>query len=223
MAYRIPGEAEIAEAIEAVLQKRSFVDTQSEFAGLVRAELSRMGDYRASDARIRRVGIDRGLVSLAIEYREPAEKRDPPFACPVCGNALRSSMNSSLDGGPVEIGRRCTVCPYSAGGGASAPGRYAFSPSSGPAIPDNVRAVRLLERARADMAEASRKVASALRGTRFEADGRKASEAIEELSSSAADPRSLRNLAEAVRALDKGDPGWTRPTASIKNENRKDI
>ncbi|MDR3205911.1 MAG: hypothetical protein LBT41_02270 [Candidatus Methanoplasma sp.] len=223
MAYRIPDGTTLSAAVETVMRKVPHVETQNEFGSLVRKELSELGSgFRVSDARIRRLAVERGLVRITIEYRA-SESETRPRICPVCGNALIPVRNMSLDGESVEIKRKCSVCPYAIGKTSLAPGRYSFTASFGPEVPENVRIARTLERAGAKLREAAEIIASALEGTKLEPRGAAAAASIAELAESDGNSCSVSNLVKEVRALDASHPGWARPAVSLKNENRKDI
>lgn len=126
MSYRIPDEGRVAEAVFAVMYRNQQVRSQREMADLVRRELDRDGEgYRISGERIRRIAVNRGLLQLVIEY-SGADGGEPPDVCPVCRNRMSPVMNATLDGGEVEVGRRCTACPYAADSARRVPGRYTF-------------------------------------------------------------------------------------------------
>ncbi|MDR3282227.1 MAG: hypothetical protein LBS92_01265 [Candidatus Methanoplasma sp.] len=223
MAHRIPGRTALYAAIEAAVRKTPHVETQNEFGRLVRKELSKLGSgFGASDVRIRRLAIEKGLVRISIEYRA-SESKAVPRICPVCGNALSSVRNMTLDGESAEISRKCSVCPYVTGKTPLVPSKYSFTASSGSGVPDNVRIARALERAGAKLHEAAEIVASALEGTKLEQRGAAAAASITDLADSSELSRSVSNLVKEVRAMDASDPGWARPAVSLKNEDRKDI
>lgn len=125
MAYSIPDDDRVAEAIFVVMYRNQSVRSQREMIDLVSAELNKEGgDYRISGARIRRIAINRGLLQLSIEYNE--SEGELPGTCPVCNNEMRSVYNRTLDGDVIEITRKCTVCPYNVGAVKRMPGRYTF-------------------------------------------------------------------------------------------------
>ncbi|MDR0887741.1 MAG: hypothetical protein LBM39_00945 [Candidatus Methanoplasma sp.] len=223
MPYRIPDDNTLSDSIEAVMKKHSHIVTQRELTSLVKRELSKEDpEYRASGERIRRLGIERDLLRLVIEYRE-TDVADLPHVCPVCGNAMSPVTNMSLDGDIVEIKRKCTVCPYAVGKTLLVPGRYHFSPSTGENASDSVKTARKLELAKAKLREAAGIVKKSLENTEFAGRGISAADAILSLAESKDDARSISNLIAEIKALENEDPGWTRPTVSIKNSDRKDI
>ena len=125
MAYRIPSDDKLAEAIFVVMYRNPQVVSQKEMARLVLNELEKDGEqYRVSGERIRRLVVNRDMAQLEIDYNE--SEGDLPDECPVCRNPMTSVKNSTLDGDVVEIMRKCTSCPYSVGSVMHLPGRYTF-------------------------------------------------------------------------------------------------
>lgn len=123
MSYRIPSEDEVAKAIENCLVRTPHMRSQKELCEAVTAELlCQDTSYRIGADRIRRIGISRQLFKLQIQYADTGKKAGS--WCPVCGSILLSVRNRTLDGGTVELMRRCKVCGYSARGGCSKPARY---------------------------------------------------------------------------------------------------
>ena len=125
MAYRIPSDDRLAEAIFVVMYRNQQVVSQKEMARLVLNELEKDGEqYRVSGERIRRLVVNRDMAALEIDYNEC--EGDLPDECPVCRNPMTSVKNSTLDGDVVEIMRKCTSCPYTVGSVMHLPGRYTF-------------------------------------------------------------------------------------------------
>ena len=125
MSYRIPSDDRLAEAIFVVMYRNQQVVSQKAMADLVLKELEKDGEeYRVSGERIRRLAVNRNLATLVIDYAE--KDGGIPEVCPVCRNELTSIKNSTLDGGVVEVMRKCTSCPYSVGSVNHTPGRYTF-------------------------------------------------------------------------------------------------
>ncbi|MCL2149190.1 MAG: hypothetical protein FWH47_07635 [Methanomassiliicoccaceae archaeon] len=171
MPHKIPDEDTVSSAIASVMARSPHVDTQAELLRLVRKELSKAGaGYRVSGERVRRVGVERGVLSISIEYRE-SDAEGLPHICPVCRNAMSPVMNRSLDGEHVEIKRRCTLCPYTVGKDMLAPGRYSFSrPKGAGASPQDV-SLRKLRKAAARVREAAGLIAEAVEGTDLQDEG----------------------------------------------------
>ncbi len=223
MSYKISDEETLSKAIRIVMDRHSHVGTQKELTALVRKELTRMDpDYHVGGERIRRVGIDRNLLKIVIEYNE-SSNTELPEICPVCKNAMEPLMNMSLDGDIVEVKRKCTVCPYSIGQKPLTPRKYGFSRTAKEDVSDNVNRIRKLEKAKAKLREASNFISDALKMTGMEARGEYIRETLKEISDSEEESCSISNIILDIKDSDKDSPGWTRPTVSIKNVNRKDI
>ena len=171
MPHKIPDEETVSSAIISVMQRNPHIETQTEFLRLVRKELSKTDpEYRVSGERIRRIGLDRGIIKISIEYRE-SDIDDLPHICPVCRNAMSPVMNRSLDGEYVEIKRKCTVCPYSVGKKVLVPGKYSFSRGKSGDISPQESSVRKLRRAGARIREAADLISEAVDGTEFSGRG----------------------------------------------------
>ena len=128
MAYRIPSEERLSDAIFTVMYRNTQVRSQAELAKLVRKELAKDDDtYRVSEERIRMLAIKRNLVTISIEYNGKGSKTALPDTCPVCKNPMVSIMNRTLDGESKELKRKCSACPYTVGSRKNVPGRYVFT------------------------------------------------------------------------------------------------
>jgi hypothetical protein len=127
MTYRIPDDDKLAEAIFVVMYRNQQVKSQNEMTTLVRRELNKENEdeFRVSGERIRRIAVNRGLLQLVIEYNESVIS-GLPDTCPVCRNPMEAVTNRTLDGGMIEVSRKCSVCPYSVGTRRRMPGRYTF-------------------------------------------------------------------------------------------------
>lgn len=127
MAYRIPSEVEVVKAIENVLVRTPHIRSQAEMNRLVSLELACMDEeYRISGDRVRRIGIDNGLMNLEISYAH-TDKPDDSGICPVCRGTLESVRNRTLYWDTVELLRTCKRCGYSAKSDATRPARYHIS------------------------------------------------------------------------------------------------
>ena len=127
MAYRIPSEERLSDAIFTVMYRNPQVRSQSELTRLVRNELSKdEQDYRVGEERIRLLAIRKKLVTVSIEYNERDDAMLPE-TCPVCKGPMTSVMNRTLDGDNRELKRKCSVCPYTVGSRKKVPGRYIFT------------------------------------------------------------------------------------------------
>ena len=222
MPYKIPDDSQLVEVIGKVLMKNQTVRSQNELSRLVNAQLEKMDpEYRVSGERLRVLALENGLASIEITYHDSKRRESPPEICPVCHHELKSVHNSTLEGGTVEIKRRCTFCPYTASALGSVPGRYTFtrraraSQCKDPRIADLEKAGKYLELAAALIDEADD-------GHTYGHHAKDAYNRTLELAKSPDIPYSIRNL---IRLTEFGDddPVWTRPLASVKNMFRKDI
>lgn len=127
MSYKIPNEDTVADSLLIVMHKNPQVRSQRELTNLVRKQLFFANpEYSIGSERIRRVGINRGIIGIAIEYNSSNISKIPDF-CPVCRNPMIPIKNRTLDGGVIEMRRKCSVCPYSIGSDPTVPGRYYFT------------------------------------------------------------------------------------------------
>jgi hypothetical protein len=130
MAYRMPSDTEVIEAIKDALQRHGVVNTQKKLTELVLVELHRHDpDYSVSEERMRRLVIDHGLASIDIRCRETV-KRSSAGACPVCGGRTERIKNLTVYGGTVTSGYRCKTCGYWTGLKKRVPVLYIFTPKS---------------------------------------------------------------------------------------------
>lgn len=125
MAYSIPSDELLEDAIFSVMYRNNQVKSQREMVELVNIELAKKGEYRASGERIRRLAIDRELVRLEIRYNE-FDDSDLPDICPVCRNPMKSVYNKTLYDQTIEVKRKCSSCTYSVGKRKRMPGHYTF-------------------------------------------------------------------------------------------------
>lgn len=69
MTYKIPDEDTVADSILIVIHKNPQVKSQGELTYLVRKQLSATDpEYKVSGERIRRIGINRKIIGVAIDY-----------------------------------------------------------------------------------------------------------------------------------------------------------
>ncbi len=222
MSYKVPDEETLSKAIRSTLIHTPHIDSQRELVELVNKELSKLdGDYRASGERIRRVGVEKDLIRIDIDYHEV--EKELPEVCPVCKNAMSPIKNMSLEGQVVEVKRRCTVCSYNVGQKMMMPSRYNFTRVSRPETSDISIRIRKLEKARSKLKEASRLINDALDMTNIGSRGNHAKEILNELMDSVEHPGSISNLIADLKSNNDDAPIWTRPTVSVKNTDRKDI
>lgn len=127
MTYRIPPAKIVVEAISEVIRDKQVVDSQRLLTELVHKELKkRDSDYTASEVRIRKAAVLKAPVKLHIHYRETNET-STKGPCPVCGSETRQIRNKTLFDGKVDLGFRCTKCPFWTGQLKRVPVRYIFN------------------------------------------------------------------------------------------------
>ncbi len=127
MSYKIPNEDDVADALLMVMHKNPQVRSQRELIDLVRRQLSSKDpDYRVSGERVRRIGINRGVMGVNIEYNSTKNQKLPEF-CPVCRNPMVPVRNRTLDGRIIEVRRKCPICLFTTGPNPTVPGRYYFT------------------------------------------------------------------------------------------------
>lgn len=217
MQYKVPDEETVSSAIISVMNRNPHVETQNEFLRLVRKELSRSDEgYRVSGERIRRIGLERGIIKISIEYRG-SDIEELPHICPVCKSAMSPVMNRSLDGEYVEIKRKCTVCPYTVGKTVLVPGRYVFSRSNNNLSPRE-SSLRKLRKASAKIRESIDLITEAVSGTGLEERGSELTSDLKEMIDSRELSISIRNISLDIKQEDD-NPGWTKPLDSVKKSN----
>lgn len=135
MGYRLPGEERLLEAIKEALIRHPIVESQRALGEHVRRVLhEEEPDFRASDARIRRLAVENDLARVRLRTgttSEPARER-----CPVCGEPVEQEINKTLDGDTTIVGTRCTSCPYETGTRHEVPLRYEFVRADGEPEPE---------------------------------------------------------------------------------------
>ena len=127
MSYKIPDEDRVADALLVVMHKNPQVRSQRELIALVRKQLSSVDpDYRVSEERVRRIGINRSIMGVNVEYNS-TNNSELPEICPVCRNTMVPIRNRTLDGGIIEVRRKCPICLFTTGPNPTVPGRYYFT------------------------------------------------------------------------------------------------
>jgi len=126
MSYRVPPAEVLAVAIADVLREHGAISSQRLFAHFVREKLQCIDkDYSVTEERVRRTAIQSGLVTVEVETRDTGIKVKGG-RCPVCDSRMRKVRNSTLYGGAVILGYRCTSCPYKMGTTKRVPVKYTF-------------------------------------------------------------------------------------------------
>ena len=210
-------------AIRMVMDLNRRVESQNSLCSMV-IEVLRLEDpdVHISANRIRRIAIDRNAARLEIEYRG-SQRKDLPDICPVCGNAMSPTMNMTLDGNITEVTRDCTVCPYSVDKKIMVPGRYIFVRVPRKEVSEREVRIRKIKKAAALLRKASSLVSEAVDGTSFSQRKEYIEGSLNEILTSKDRAGSIPNLESDIRDMDREDPLWTRPTASPKYADRKDI
>ncbi|HUS99147.1 MAG TPA: hypothetical protein VMY59_02370 [Candidatus Thermoplasmatota archaeon] len=126
MAYHIPSDDAILEAVKKVFQKYHTVSSQYKLKKLVEKELQiKKKQFHVSEPRLRKITLNSGLVHVEIHTREG----DPDkilHRCPVCGGPLQRVKNQTIYGGEVTLEFKCDVCGYWTGKKKKIPTLYVF-------------------------------------------------------------------------------------------------
>jgi hypothetical protein len=126
MPYRIPPAKVLAQTISEVIRDKRTISSQSRLAEAVNERLRKLDPaYTASEERIRRLAIFKGLARVHIHYRETKDKSRKDH-CPVCGSDTVEIRNKTLYDENVELGYKCVKCPYWTGPSRRIPVRYDF-------------------------------------------------------------------------------------------------
>lgn len=127
MAYKLPTDDEVADAIKRALARRGVVNSQRKLTELVRKELVSVDpDFTVTEERVRRLAIDRDIAKLSINARDTS-RRTSSSDCPVCGRRMKQIKNLTVYGGSVDLGYRCSRCGFWMGLKTRRPTRYVFS------------------------------------------------------------------------------------------------
>ncbi len=212
MSYKIPPDDVVARALDDCLVRTPRMRSQRELCDSVKAELAYIDPgYRIAGERIRRIGIERGIIGLEISYA--SNDRSVGESCPVCGSTLASVRNRTLDGGMVELSRSCRLCGYIAKGTETRPARYGVFRKE---RVDSTTRASMLREAEGLLLRAADLMDGALRMSGLGSRSGKDSETIRRIASDPSYGGSLRNLALDIERLEK-DPVWTQPLTSPKN------
>ncbi len=128
MAYKIPSDTEVVEAIRDVLSRYGIINSQRKLTEFVLRSLRRHdSDYAISEERVRKLALGNGLASVEIRCRDTREKTSAG-ACPVCGGRTERIKNLTVYGGSVTMGYKCKTCGYWTGIKNRVPTLYVFVP-----------------------------------------------------------------------------------------------
>jgi hypothetical protein len=127
MAYKLPSDEEVSEAIKRSLSRRGLINSQRKLTDLVRKELKSIdSEYAVNEERVRKLAIEGGLAKISINARDTGTKTSSS-TCPVCSKRMEHIKNLTVYGGSVDLGYRCTKCGYWTGVKSRRPIRYIFS------------------------------------------------------------------------------------------------
>jgi uncharacterized protein with PIN domain len=126
MAYHIPSDDEILNAVRKVFQIYHTVTSQHKLKKFVEKELlTKKKKFHVSERRLRMLVLNSGLVQVEIRTREG----DPDkilHKCPVCDGPLQRVKNQTIYGGEVTLEFRCDMCGYWTGKKKKIPTLYIF-------------------------------------------------------------------------------------------------
>ncbi len=126
MAYHIPTDEDLVDAVKKVFEKNRIVSSQHCLKLLVEKELqSKKQQLLVSEPRLRRLVVRSGLVQVEIHTREGAPDKIYP-KCPVCEGVLQRVKNQTIYGGEVTLEYRCGLCGYWTGKRKKIPTLYVF-------------------------------------------------------------------------------------------------
>ena len=127
MAYTIPDDKEIEDALRVVIKRMKAVGSLRKLRELVIKEL-RIKDptYTVGHDRLREISVTSTFIHTRIETRHMEERKNLKGKCPVCGGKLKKTKNETIFGGTVTIGYECDSCPYWTTLKMRVPTRYRF-------------------------------------------------------------------------------------------------
>jgi C4-type Zn-finger protein len=126
MAYQIPSDQMVLDAVKKVLQRYHTVSSQHQLKTLVEIELrSTEQRLQVSEPRLRMLVVRSGLAQVEIHTRE-GDSDKMLRKCPVCGALLQRVKNQTIYGGEVTLEYRCSVCGYWTGKKKKIPTLYIF-------------------------------------------------------------------------------------------------
>lgn len=126
MSYRVPSAEVLAVAIADVLREHGTVGSQRLLGRFVLDKLHCLDrNYTVTEERVRMLAIQSGLASVEVETRDTGIKVKGG-RCPVCNSRMRRIRNSTIYGGSVILGYRCTSCAYKMGTTKRVAVKYTF-------------------------------------------------------------------------------------------------
>ncbi len=113
MAYSIPSDQEVEDALRYVMRRVKGVNSLRKLRKLVIKELQNSDpQYTVGVDRLRKIAVTAPFIQTEIYAVQGKKKRDLKGKCPVCGNRLEKTRNETLFGGSVTLGYKCKECPY---------------------------------------------------------------------------------------------------------------
>lgn len=126
MAYQLAPQEEVQNAMEAILMAHGVVSSQKAFLQLVKQHLQLdWAAYKLGSTRLRKLALRSGLAHLEVHTRANPHPRIL-HRCPVCSSRFEHVRNTTLYGGEVTLGHRCSLCHFSTGKDWREPARYVF-------------------------------------------------------------------------------------------------
>jgi predicted RNA-binding Zn-ribbon protein involved in translation (DUF1610 family) len=126
MSYRIPTDWDIIRAIEHVLKRRGFVNSNEELCYLALRRLKRSDkDFVVSPERVRRVAMGIPEVEIKVKTKSMGNRKKLK-ECPVCGNNVKRTFRKNLSGRRVHTGYKCSKCDFRCGLDSTVPMKYRF-------------------------------------------------------------------------------------------------
>ncbi|MFP3872550.1 MAG: hypothetical protein ACOC55_01780 [Candidatus Natronoplasma sp.] len=113
MAYSIPSDQEVEEALKYVMRRVKGVNSLKKLRELVIKELRNTDPhYTVGIDRLRKIAVTASFIHTEIYATTGEEKKSLRGKCPVCGNKLEKTKNETIFGGSVTLGYKCQECPY---------------------------------------------------------------------------------------------------------------
>jgi len=127
MVYRISSAKVLEDSIRKIIREQQSIPSQRRFAELVLEDLKKKNpEFKVGEERIRRMAVLKDLARITIQYRETKDASQRG-RCPVCSSSTEELHNLTLDDKKVELGYKCTKCPFWTGPRKRVPVRYIFS------------------------------------------------------------------------------------------------
>ncbi len=127
MAYSIPSDEEVLEALRYVMRRNKGINSLTKLRKLVISELENKDkSYTVSFNRLRELAVTASFIHAEIYARTSEKKNSLKGRCPVCQGKLKKTKNETIFGGSVTLGYKCSECPYWTGIKRRVPIKYSF-------------------------------------------------------------------------------------------------